>query len=199
MHLKVLASMHRLRKRIFKDGCKWPVHVVNGMEFDQFDTEDAHYLVHVGGSGEVTGCTRLISTIYPYLLGDVYPELIESGEIPHQRDIWETTRFCGDPINAPKNIVGILAAGMLEFALENDIKEYVSVSDIRIERIIKRFGWIPQRLGRVIRTTNESSAGERFVVTGKTYREVLLKSGIGSMKVIRNWNEMNIKTKDKAA
>jgi len=199
MHLKTLASMHHLRKRVFKDVCNWPVNVINGMEFDQFDTENAHYLVHLDESGKVNGCTRLISTIHPYLLGDIYPELIASGNPPKQSDIWETTRFCGDPENAPKNIVGILAAGMLEFALKSGIKEYVSISDIRIERIIKKFGWIPQRLGKVIRTTSEMSAGESFVVKTNTYREVLLKSGIGQIEVIQNWHEFQDKPEEKVA
>ena len=120
-YLKELASMHRLRKRIFKDAMKWPVNVVNGMEFDQFDTPDAHYIMHVNQFGEVDGCTRLLPTTKPYLLGDIFSHLIDSGKVPRQEDIWESTRFCSDTSTAPKNIMGLLAGGMLEFALSKGI------------------------------------------------------------------------------
>lgn len=189
-YLNELAEMHRLRKRVFIDHCKWPIREVNGMEIDQFDTDDAHYLLYLNENGDVEGSTRLIPTTKPYLLGEVFPHLIEDGKIPKSDNIWETTRFCGDAEKAPKNIAGILAAGMLEFALVNGIKEYVSVSDIRIEKTIKRFGWVPQRLGKVIDTGTEMAAGERFEVSPWTYRIVSSKCKLSEGSIISNLNEV---------
>jgi N-acyl-L-homoserine lactone synthetase len=188
-YINELASMHHLRKRVFKDQLGWDVSITNGMEFDQFDTDDAHYLMHVNTSGVVDGCTRLISTVHPYLLGDVFSELVGDYGVPKNDDIWETTRFCSDHSSAPKNIMGILAAGMLEFAISKGISEYVSVSDIRIETLIKRYGWCPQRLGKVINTGTDMAAGERFVVTSDAYEKVCSKCEI-SNSIIHNLHEI---------
>ena len=185
-----LSSMHRLRKKVFKDEMKWPVNVISEMEFDQFDNDDACYLMHINPKdGEVDGSTRLIPTTKPYLLGDVFPQLIASGNVPREENIWETTRFCSDTDRAPKEMIGILAAGMLEFALMNGIKEYVSVSDIRIEPLIKRYGWVPERLGDVIDTGTEKAAGERFLVSPWTYRVVTAKCPFKNGSVISNITE----------
>lgn len=186
---KILNSMHELRKVVFKDTLKWDVYIEEGKEYDQFDTDNAFYLVCVDDSNNVVGSTRLISTIYPYLLGDVFPELTGNYGVKKESNIWETTRFCGDPVNAPKDIMGQLALGMLEFGLIYNIKEYVSVSDIRIEKLIRKYHWFPERLGKTINTGTEVSAGERFPVNLQIYLNV--RNGLGFDKpVIQNIAEL---------
>lgn len=176
-----ISSMHRLRYRIFVEELKWnspSIQVVDGMEFDQFDLESAHYIVRLNEEGEVDACTRLLPTDGPYLLGDVFPDLVEVMPIPHNNHTWETSRFCADRRTAPKNIVGLLVAAMLEFGLSVDMQNYVSISDIRIEPLLKRHGWNPVRLGEPKFTGTDYAAGEIFEVSMEALNSVRAKSGI---------------------
>lgn len=192
-YLPQLSSMHRLRKHVCVDQLNWKspyIKVISGMEFDQFDTDDAYYLVHINEHGEVDAATRLIETSQPYLLGDIFPDLVQTIKLPKSKKVWETSRYCVDTKNAPKSMMGILAAGMLEFALSRGITSYVSISDIRIEMLIRRYGWNPKRLGHTIDTGTDISAAEQFKVSYATYQKVCRKAGVPIHSVITNLHDI---------
>ena len=67
----ILDNMHRDRKRVFVDMRQWEVPVVDGQfEIDQFDGEDAVYLISAAEDGEHFGSIRLLPTDRPrYLMG----------------------------------------------------------------------------------------------------------------------------------
>src|SRR3546814_9359293 len=61
------AAMFRDRKRQFVDQFGWDVPVVAGQyEFDQYDGDDADYLIAVDGEGGHAGSMRLLPTIGPH-------------------------------------------------------------------------------------------------------------------------------------
>ena len=171
-----IASMHRLRCRVFKERLGWDVNVINGMEFDQFDNDNAFYIVLPDENGEIVATSRLIPTTCSYLLGDVFPQLVD-GDVPRKQDIWEITRFAADE-HAPANATALLVLAMLEFGISQGIQNYVSMSDIRIEPILRRIGWPPTRLGEPIDTGTERSAGEIFEVSREALARVREKTGI---------------------
>ena len=196
-HVSDLAEMHNLRKRIFVDKRQWPCNVVNEMEFDQFDNDDAQYLIYKQNN-KVIASARLIPTTSSYIVGDIFPQCFKTQEIPREKDVWEITRFCADPIKAPRNITAILLAGIMEFALENNIKYYVSIGDIRIERLIDRAGWGTERLGDTIDTGTEIAVGLKFIVNEFNYKKLFKNSLVNSPMVIQNWNMMHEPYKDVA-
>lgn len=86
----------RLRHRVFVEEMGWEdLRRPDGREFDQFDDEHAvhHFCVR---DGVVVGYQRMLSTMRPNLLSDVFPELCE-GAPPHDPRIWELTRYCVAP------------------------------------------------------------------------------------------------------
>lgn len=188
LHWDALASMHQLRRAVFQERLGWNVNVVNGLELDQFDLPEAHYLVHYAADGRVNACTRLLPTTGPYLLADVFPELAD-GEMPHSHDIWESTRFCADQATAPANIAAILMAGMLEFGLLSGLRAYVSVSDIRMEPIMRRAGWNPIRLGGTMETGTDTAAAEWLEVSPEYLARVRKRAGTTG-SVIANLDEL---------
>lgn len=188
LHWDALASMHQLRRAVFSERLGWNVTVVNGLELDQLDLPEAHYLVHYAPDGRVNACTRLLPTTGPYLLADVFAELVD-GEMPRAHDIWESTRFCADPATAPANIAAILMAGMLEFGLFTGLRGYVSVSDIRMEPIMRRAGWIPIRLGGTMETGTDTAAAEWLEVSPEYLARVRKRAGAPG-SVITNLAEL---------
>lgn len=188
LHWDALASMHQLRRQVFSERLRWGVTVINGLEIDQFDIPDAHYLVHRDAEGRVDACTRLLPTTGPYLLGDVFANLID-GEPPRDARIWESTRFCADHARAPRNIAALLMAGMLEFGVDRGLKAYVSVSDVRMEPIMRRAGWDPRRLGGTVETGTDTAAAERLTVSQEYLARVRKRAG-ASGPVIENLHEL---------
>jgi N-acyl-L-homoserine lactone synthetase len=93
----VLRSMFEARKRVFIDLLKWDLPALAGRyELDQFDNEDAIYLIVATEEGDHLASARLLLTTRPALLDTLFPGLVE-GEVPQGPDVLEITRFCLSP------------------------------------------------------------------------------------------------------
>ena len=120
-----LDTMFRDRKRVFVDRLKWNVPVVDGVyEKDQFDTEDATYIVCADPqSGDHQASLRLIPSLKPHMLRDVFHTLCEDG-VPIGPDIWEMTRICLSPSLArgeARQAFGRIWLGALEFGIDQGV------------------------------------------------------------------------------
>ncbi len=138
-----LAEMHRLRYRVFKERLGWDVQVSGGMEIDEFDALHPAYLLQWGSDDRLQGCVRLLPSAGPNMLRDTFPALL-----------WESSRFALDAVpNSTKAAGGLtratyeLFAGMIEFGLSRRLTDIVTVTDVRMERILRRAGWPLVRIG----------------------------------------------------
>jgi acyl homoserine lactone synthase len=86
-------QLFRYRHRIFVEKLGWDVPTSDGMEFDQFDREDTVHVVARDGAGDVMAYSRLLPTIKPYLLAEVFPQLMDGHCLPRRCDTWELSRF----------------------------------------------------------------------------------------------------------
>jgi len=162
-----IAEMHRLRFRIFKERLGWEVHVENSMEHDRFDALEPVYLLYRSNDDRIQGCVRLLPSTGPTMLRDVFPQLLDGNSCPADPRIWESSRFALEPSPAlPRSESGLanatceLFAGMIEFGLSRSLAGIMTVTDVRMERILRRANWPLERLGntRMIGTT-ETVAG----------------------------------------
>lgn len=149
-----LHKMHRLRHRVFKERLDWDVRTDGGYEVDSFDALKPHYLILRGHDGRVDGCVRLLPSSGPTMLRDTFPVLLVGKTAPDEPNVWESSRFALDlPPSAPKGAGGIavdtyqLFAGMIEFGLSRRLCRIVTVTDLRMERILRRAGWPLERIG----------------------------------------------------
>ncbi|HWH59556.1 MAG TPA: acyl-homoserine-lactone synthase [Terriglobales bacterium] len=149
-----LTEMHRMRCRVFRDRMNWDVQVSGELEIDQYDALHPTYLLMRGNDGSVIGCVRLLPTAGPTMLGDTFPMLLGDTAVPSSEDVWESSRFALDiPETAPKGARGLavgtyeLFAGMIEFGLAKRLKEIVTVTDTRMERLLRAAGWPLHRIG----------------------------------------------------
>ena len=155
-----IAEMHRLRYRVFKERLNWDVTVSGDMEIDEYDALGPIYLLNRNHVGRVEGCVRLLPTTGPNMLRNSFPALLGAEAAPESPTIWESSRFCLDvDAAAQKTELGLslatfeLFAGMCEFGLARGLTEIVTVTDVLVERIVKRIGipWrrihLPKRIG----------------------------------------------------
>ena len=149
-----LAEMHRLRYRVFKGRLDWDVRVCGDMEIDRFDSLGPVYLIQRDGEFHISGCVRLLPTTGQTMLRDVFADLLDGRSAPASPTIWESSRFAVDlSPSTPQAVAGIaratfeLFAGMVEFGLSRCLTDIVTVTDVRMERILRRATWPLRRLG----------------------------------------------------
>lgn len=87
-------SQFRLRHECFIERQDYNVSECRGMEFDQYDTPAAVYLVYLSPEGEAWGCSRLTPVSHGSMLKDLWPELVDQPESVFKAGVWEGTRFC---------------------------------------------------------------------------------------------------------
>jgi acyl homoserine lactone synthase len=162
-HLNLLTEMYRLRRRVFKDRLDWAVSVSGDLELDVYDALNPTYLLVMSGEGNLVGGVRLLPTTGPTMLADTFPALLGGQAAPHSEKILESSRFCVDTKlaselaeNGLNRATFILFAAMIEGARAVNAGSIVTVTDTRMERILRRAGWPleriapPQRLGQTM-------------------------------------------------
>lgn len=176
---ELLQQMFRLRHRIFKEYLRWDVASSNGMERDYYDTMSPVYCLCLDDSGEVIGCWRLMQTTRPYLLKDVFPNLLGDNPPPSGPTVWEASRFaCCLEKNANLSFGGIreitshLVAALLETGLVYGLERIVAVSEVCFERILKRSGVITYRFAPPTFIGNTKAVAGWFDVTEENLRRV---------------------------
>ncbi|OYX00828.1 MAG: conjugal transfer protein TraI [Bosea sp. 32-68-6] len=153
-NISLLMGMHRLRRKVFKDRLDWSVATTGDLEIDRYDTLDATYLI-VADRGTVVGCMRLLPTTGPNMLADTFPELLDGGVAPRSDLIAESSRFCVDTELTDATTDGglrratfLLFAAMLEWGEARGLASIATVTDLRMERILRRAGWTLERIGK---------------------------------------------------
>jgi len=187
-----LTEMHRLRYRVFKERLNWDVTVSGDLEIDEYDALNPIYLLHCNSAGRVEGGVRFLPTTGPNMLRNSFPALLGPNPAPQSPRIWESSRFSLD-IDAAlqKTASGLsqatleLIAGMLEFGVQRDLTDIVTVTDVRIERILRRASvpWRrlhePQRIGNSIAVAGLAKVSQEVVdhvkELGGLYGPVLLE------------------------
>ncbi|KJC50555.1 conjugal transfer protein TraI [Bradyrhizobium sp. LTSP885] len=169
-----IAEMHRLRYRVFKERLDWDVQFSGDMEIDEFDALHPAYLIQRASDNRIQGCVRLLPSTGPTMLRDTFPVLLDGTAAPISPAIWESSRFALDlPPDTPKThglatATYELFAGMIEFGLSRQLSEIVTVTDARMERILRRAGWSLRRIGKA------HALGSTLAVAG--YLEVSIES-----------------------
>src|SRR5688572_18094837 len=91
--ISTLNLMHKFRHEVFVKRLGWHLAEEDGHETDQYDGEHAKYVVVADASGRVIGSARLLPTTQPYMLPDLFPQLLGGNPAPHDSKVWELSRF----------------------------------------------------------------------------------------------------------
>jgi acyl homoserine lactone synthase len=152
----LMTGVARYRHKVFVETLGWQLQCQNGLEYDQFDRDDTVYVVAQNEDNEVIGTARLLPTNRPYLLGDVFPQLLNGLPVPDSADVWELSRFAAVDFNAATSSAlaqfsSPIAIGLLHTALKHarslGAKQLITVSPLGIERLLRKAGFRAHRAG----------------------------------------------------
>ncbi len=138
-----LAEQHRLRYREVIQRQQWSVPHFEDMEFDQYDTPAALYIVKRHPQFGVVGVIRLCGTDRPYMLREKFSFLVD-GKSPQSATVWEATRLCVDhrlPGYVRSDIKAELILSMLQLGLEKHKRSVVGFMPLLFWRtVFKQIG-----------------------------------------------------------
>ena len=160
----LIDGMYRLRHTVFSERLKWTSLTPDGRERDIYDRLNPVYLICRNPAGDVIGCWRLLPTVGPYMLKDIFAHLLHGHPAPESEDCWEISRFAIDPelrdyvsLGAIGHVVGDMLIELFDFAERYGIRRIVAASDIRFDRILQRAGLETQHFGPHVRMENSSA------------------------------------------
>jgi len=152
----ILDSMYRLRSEAFAARLGWEVTSVGGREIDAFDDLRPTYMI-VRDTHEpkrALGCWRLLPTMGPYMLRDVFPELLDGAAAPRDARVWEISRYAvSTAMRSSRRGFGFgevsiaMWRNLFRFAREAGIDAYVAVTTVAVERLVARLGLTIERYG----------------------------------------------------
>jgi acyl-homoserine lactone synthase len=129
----MLEQSYRIRHDIFVKWRGWKaIDRTDGRDIDQFDTDDAKYVMWTDGD-EVVGGARFLPTDKPHLQSEIFPDIVTLGKAPRAPDIWEGTRLFtarGGPSKANRRDVAqdVLCA-MFEMGLKFKLQAITVICD----------------------------------------------------------------------
>ena len=142
----------RLRHDIYVEELGWREPSHDGLEKDQFDTEDAYYFLGFIGDELVAG-SRLISTDNPHLLSEVFPHLCNKGGVIRDRRTAEWTRGFILPEyrdRAGIRLKAIACSAIVEYCLDEGIERVGGIQEVHWLPLWKRFGLSVERRGEPV-------------------------------------------------
>jgi N-acyl-L-homoserine lactone synthetase len=183
-----LTEMHRLRYRVFKERLAWTVTTQGDLEIDDFDAGSPVYLLHRRcDNSRIEGCVRLLPSTGPTMLRDVFSALADGRAVAATSAVWESSRFAVDTSDTAHATRGGLAgttyelfAGMIEFGLYRKLIAIVTVTDTRMERILRRANWPLRRIAEPRVVDGTLALAGYLEISLEALNRVRQRAGIGA-------------------
>lgn len=159
-----LADIFAYRYRIFVELLGWSIPgCTQGCEMDQFDTENTIYVYARNDKGNICAHARLLPTDKPYLLADVFPELMPDPSCPPPRSekIWELSRYSTRDLDAPvasTSSDGIdawmcraLLAQCISYGIQHGAERLITTSPAGIAKVMRQLNVTAYKAGPLTR------------------------------------------------
>lgn len=165
LHPQLMNSAARYRHKVFIEKLGWQLNCDDLLENDQFDRPDTVYVIAKNDTGEIVGIARLLPTTRPYLLGDIFPQLLNGIKPPVSEDVWELSRFAAVDFESQQTTamgqfsssqtIELLNAA-IECARRHGAKRLITVSPVGVERLMRKLGLQARRAGPPKVTNHQS-------------------------------------------
>lgn len=195
---KLMVEMYRLRAKIFKDRMGWDVHVdMNGLEIDDFDTDDAIYLLHVNDQGHVTGNWRIIPTNHLTMIEKVWPHYLDDIKMTKSPLSWEMSRFAVDKddsqslkegIHSFNKVTAEMFCGLTDLCIYLGIEEIYTLYNKQIGKLLRRLDCNPIKVSQAHSINGEDSFVGRFIPDRRMLAK--LKAATGTTSSLINFDDL---------
>jgi acyl-homoserine lactone synthase len=153
LYARQLDRMFRMRHSFYVEGHGWSgLTSKGGLEVDEFDDENAVYLMSIDPFGDVAAAVRLNPTTGPTLLGKFFDHSNEP--LPKLDTVWDISRWIAAPEHRrannprwPSNHQRELMIGILEFCQSRGLTHVTMLAELRLAERILSYGWPLRYLG----------------------------------------------------
>lgn len=139
-----LEQFFRVRHQIYAVDLKWVPESPTGLEYDQFDIDEAVYMLGIIEGRVITG-SRFTPTHLPHMLSEAFPHLCtRNGGIIRSPRVAEWTRGFVIPEYREGLQVKLKAQfcyAVMEYFLEEGVTRIGGIQEIFWLALWKRFGW----------------------------------------------------------
>ncbi|MBN8799315.1 MAG: GNAT family N-acetyltransferase, partial [Stenotrophomonas nitritireducens] len=128
----------------------WQMDTPPGIERDRFDRPETVHLISRDDQHAIVGYARLLPTTGPYLLGEMFPQLLNGLPPPCSDEVWELSRFAVMDLRGARTGISALrpsalAVDILQLAADyvesRGGKRLITVSPLAMERLLRRTGF----------------------------------------------------------
>ena len=150
---EAVSEMHQFRYEIFVRRLGWALPLAGGIERDEYDTDEAIYVLARDMTGRITACARLLPTTTRCMLSDLFGVLLGGKTVPSDPAMWELSRFAtsvrktgeGRVLSLSQPTMDLLDA-ILQYARKHGTERLILVTSVAIERLMLRAGYDTHRL-----------------------------------------------------
>lgn len=187
LYVDELAAFFHARYKIYVLEKSWRDTNEIALEIDQFDNDDATYLIGIENGVVMTG-TRLVPTHRPHLLSEIFPQMCDISV--RQPDVAEWTRGFIIPEYRERGIglvKGQFCGTVMEYCLKEGITRVGGVQDLYWLPVWKRYSWNVKPIGQPAEIDGRWCVAAYFDVTpeardhalrsGKLTRSILVEQG----------------------
>lgn len=151
LYLDEIEAMHRHRYEVFVEERGWrALESPDRLDIDEFDTDDATYLIAIDDKGCVVGSGRLIPSWRPNMLRVLFPEYCD-GPVPVGPGIWEWTRHATPGRRFSKDfnieVQAVLNLAVLEFAQSRGVESFIGILECHLLPYTVDLGWQSKPMG----------------------------------------------------
>lgn len=142
LHTDLFEKLFRARYETFVVNRCWSLPARNGLEIDQYDTDQAVYFIDIDETGHLQGAVRLTPTLSASLTADYYPHLSDGGTALRDPFVYEGTRYIATPREkTPKNnriVKARILGAMTEWAWAFGVRHVQTVIDAALLRSFQK-------------------------------------------------------------
>ena len=177
-----VAQMHDLRHRIFVNRMGWEaLRKPDGIERDQFDTDDAIYLLLIDDE-TVIGMHRLLPTTKPHLFSQLFSDTCNVKGVQRGPYTYELNRTCVDEErlskDAQRQAKGEIIVGLIEYCLEAGIETLTILTSTNLVSRYLALGWDIKPLGLPHDVNGQQQLAIAVSITQEAFDAVRKEFGI---------------------
>jgi len=148
----ILTNMFKVRHKVFVEDRQWKkLEKSDGLEIDQFDTDDTTYFLKLDPDMNILGGIRIYPTTVDTQLNTVFEDWCQLKKQPCDPTHYEWSRYFITDLNyrsaSGKAVHYELYTGLLDYARELGIKSFSGFIDMPTFHHIGRLPWDLQQIG----------------------------------------------------